>query len=760
MLSFFSSRKAINRWIAFLVFLLPGLFVNAQQKIDIGVFPSSQQDQFEIKLKSNYDVNFYLTNLQFTVKWPIQSNFNLNYPGAISPYSVLAQGQYQSGGYNYWVFVSPGGSLLNMTSGVEYVCAAFSFTQTSCMSFEIAADNWTFQNNGDFYIEINGLPKTGLIYQPILNITNFAGAAGGISGPSQTCQNSQFTYAVNPIANAESYIWNYSGSGVTINGNGNNVSLTFSNQATSGYLTVAGLNSCGQGQSSQPYFISIDQIPIINQTITGPTNLCAGQQNIIYEIPQSGNGLVYNWIIPSGFTSTGSTGSNSIILNLQQGAADAELSVFLSNNCGNSDTISLPIKIHALPLAQAGNDTVINYGTFAYLVAGNPGIPNCGFQWEPQNKVVSAHNQSTVSMPLANSNTFSLYVTDTIWGCQSHDFKQVILTGGPLSISPEASSDTVCMNDSIQLFANPCCGTGNYSYQWYSPDFTNPIWQSNNANPKFQPLANTTVYLIVSDGFDQDTAYLNLWINQLPTAFYAIVDTICENDSSGIILNFTGTPPFSFLFTNSTSSQIFNNIYVSQFTIYVNQGGIYEVINFQDSLCSGTVNGNASIVVNPVPPSPSISLAANILSSNYAFGNQWYSMSGPVSGAVNQQFAPQGPGVYYCIVTIGGCISAPSNSVTITSTDRIPTTPEGTNLFLFPNPSFDRVFLKSGDNSPITAKTIKIFSVSGILTMEMNIPEGDLLNKGIDISKLASGMYFLQITEEEKTTLTLKFVKE
>ena len=85
------------------------------------------------------------------------------------------------------------------------------------------------------------------------------GPAGQISGNSTVCagQNSE-VYSVPVISNATNYIWLYSGTGATINGYGNSVTINFAANATSGMLTVFGTGSCGNGQVSPGFPITIE----------------------------------------------------------------------------------------------------------------------------------------------------------------------------------------------------------------------------------------------------------------------------------------------------------------------------------------------------------------------------------------------------------------------------------------------------------------------------------------------------------------------
>lgn len=115
-------------------------------------------------------------------------------------------------------------------------------------------------------ITISGTPTASGIFNYSIPLTGGCGtvnatgtitvnalpsAAGPITGPAAfTPGTSGTTYSVSPITSATSYLWSYSGTGVTINGAGNSVTLDFSVSATPGTLSVFGRNSCGDGAAS------------------------------------------------------------------------------------------------------------------------------------------------------------------------------------------------------------------------------------------------------------------------------------------------------------------------------------------------------------------------------------------------------------------------------------------------------------------------------------------------------------------------------
>lgn len=104
-------------------------------------------------------------------------------------------------------------------------------------------------------------------------------AAGAISGSDTVVAGqSAVAYSVSDIAGATTYVWSYSGSGVLILGSGKNITLDFSDSATSGILSVYGSNSCGSGAISN-YDISV------------------------YVVKKFLSVGLHSWIIPSGVSS-------------------------------------------------------------------------------------------------------------------------------------------------------------------------------------------------------------------------------------------------------------------------------------------------------------------------------------------------------------------------------------------------------------------------------------------------------------------------
>lgn len=99
-------------------------------------------------------------------------------------------------------------------------------------------------------------------------------AAGAINGLAVVTEGDMgVAYNVGEITHATAYVWAYSGTGVTINGTGNVITLDFAIGATSGVLSVYGTNGCGAGEASNLSITVQPQIVTCTETTwTGLVN--------------------------------------------------------------------------------------------------------------------------------------------------------------------------------------------------------------------------------------------------------------------------------------------------------------------------------------------------------------------------------------------------------------------------------------------------------------------------------------------------------
>jgi len=163
--------------------------------------------------------------------------------------------------------------------------------------------------------------------------------AGTISGTSAICQGQNVvSYSLPAIPNASSYIWLYSGTGATINGTSNSITIDYAANATSGILTVKGNNMCGDGNNSPDYLIAVNSVP------TAPI--------ADFHIP-SATEIIWNWNVVSGATGYKFNTTNNYASAVDNGTntsytqtgltcnSSYTLYIWSYNSCGNSSSTTL-----------------------------------------------------------------------------------------------------------------------------------------------------------------------------------------------------------------------------------------------------------------------------------------------------------------------------------------------------------------------------------------------------------------------------------
>ena len=245
-------------------------------------------------------------------------------------------------------------------------------------------------------------------------------AAGDITGPASVCLGwTSQTYTVPPIANADTYEWSYTGTGVTLVPAGSSVNLNFSMSATSGFLTVKGHNNCGYGPVSANYSITVHDLPVVSYSI------CS-------DALTTKNGKPF---LLKGGSPDGPTGTYHL---------NSPLAAPLAGNMLNP----------ADPLVVTGNNTIYYTYTNAYsckstaqqvinVQPSNAGLPCLG----------------TMTDPRDNASYKIIQMGTQCW------FQENLRYGGTTRIYIDPQADN-CLFEKYCLSADPNCTLQGGFYQW------------------------------------------------------------------------------------------------------------------------------------------------------------------------------------------------------------------------------------------------------------------------------------------------------
>ncbi|MBL0073290.1 MAG: choice-of-anchor L domain-containing protein [Bacteroidetes bacterium] len=373
-------------------------------------------------------------------------------------------------------------------------------------------------------------------------ITVYPNPSPAITGITGICQGSTTTLTV-PGTYA-SYQWN---TGATTQ----NIQVgTAGNYA----VTVTTAFGCTGTNSTNTI---INALP--NPVITGVTAVCQGLASTFdagagYSAYLWSNGAVTQTINPSV-------------------AGTFTVTVTDANGCQNNT--SLALNVYALP------QPVIN-GDFEFCIGDNStitaGVGYASYIWNT--------GATASSVNITTAGNYAVTVTDGN-GCVGSTSATVIVNALP---TPVISGLTqICDGTTTTLI------TGNYaSYQWSNGETGSSIVTGTAGS------YNVTVTDI--NGCVNSTS-TTVTVFDLPQAVVTGTSEICIGQSTALNFNFTGTAPFTYTYSDGSTTFTPAPVAGSSASINVAPGNTmtYQLSTIADAHCAGTISGAATVTVNQLP---------------------------------------------------------------------------------------------------------------------------------------------------------------
>ena len=196
-----------------------------------------------------------------------------------------------------------------------------------------------------------------------------------------------------------------------------------------------------------------------------------------------------------------------------------------NGHCTDQKTQTVPV--YAVPVASAtAQPSTVIYGGVATLTASAGATGSFNFHWEPADMVVNANAQTTQTVPLQATQTYTVTVTNPQGGCSSSAQVTVSMEGSNMTAMASADQYELCEGESTTLHAQPSGGTGNYTFSW-TP--ANTLNNANIQNPvATPPVGETTYTCAVSDGITNQNVSVTIMVH--PNEVEDVEHTICEND--------------------------------------------------------------------------------------------------------------------------------------------------------------------------------------------------------------------------------------
>ncbi len=403
--------------------------------------------------------------------------------------------------------------------------------------------NATTANSGQYSLAIvvNGQPSDDTshtvvhVYQPQANAGNDSTIMNGVTT----------TLHGSCTAGSGSYHYKWSPSSKLINDSVQNPQTV--NLFSTTVFTLHVKDDTAKCQSTDNVTISIAGGVLAVNAVATPSSICFGATSEIRAMGSGGAGnYTFQWTGPNGFSSTlpNPTVAPTTTSTYQVSASDGY----------NTATGSVTVTVIPLPVAAAGENKAIPYGTYTFLsgsVIG--GASSYFYSWTPAEKLINSGVQNPQTTNLTSTTVYSLTTTDLNTNCVSANAANVSIevTGGPLNVNPVATPASICRGDSTLLHA--AAGGGNvgfYQYQWSSdpPGFTSTI-----SDPTVNPLVNTTYFVTVTDQFNSTQGSALISIYPEPVIRLGPADTTVRVYDT--ILLDAQNPGSSYLWSNGAVTQ-------------------------------------------------------------------------------------------------------------------------------------------------------------------------------------------------------------
>lgn len=274
----------------------------------------------------------------------------------------------------------------------------------------------------------------------------------------------------------------------------------------------------------------------------------------------------YAWDFGDGQTSTQQNPSHTYA---NPGNYSVTLTVGTGGHvCSSSKTNH--VIVNDQPVANAGNDSSVNFNNPATLTAGT--VSGATYAWTPAEKISGNPNQQTVqTVPLVETTTFTLTVTKN--GCSDSD-QVTISVGAQMTASATIEDNELCDGNSTSVTATASGGNGNYTYAWESSrpvTFSNPNEASTNVDP--QGPGEYVLTCVVNDGQTTMRPQVNLTVN--PAENIDITEAVCPSELPYILELPDGTTQS---FTEGTGASGWHKTVMNTFGCNVNVS-LYLTVN-------------------------------------------------------------------------------------------------------------------------------------------------------------------------------------
>jgi hypothetical protein len=296
------------------------------------------------------------------------------------------------------------------------------------------------------------------------------------------------------------------------------------------------------------------------------------------------------------------------------------------------------------------------------------------------------------------------------------------------------SKYSFCASDTLKLsITNSVKGD---KYIWY---FGTKVDTLNVTAKSFLETQKVLITKVDSLGCETKTDSLSvtkLAVVATPTISNSSSLTFCAGNN--VILTSSGTPNNQWFLNGNAISNSNSTTYT------VTSSGVYKV-KASTSDCSSAFSSDVTVVVNPIPPTPTITLDVNgSLSSSASNGIQWYFNDVKIDNATQKTIVPTNSG-NYTVKVITPCESAISSPYNVVVTSAEETILE--QVQVAPNPFSNRFKVSFPVEFGKTSQVKVLDMLGSVHFKKQAVSNGEF----IDLGHLSGGNYILHLESNDNS---------
>jgi hypothetical protein len=270
-------------------------------------------------------------------------------------------------------------------------------------------------------------------------------------------------FSISDVPYANYYVWNFSGSGITLTGSGASIFLNANNTPTSGTLTVTPYSACLAGIPSS---IAINVDPVPHSFAGNDSSLTCTRTTLTLNGQSNTSNTSFQWELPNSTSQNG----NSLIIT--EPGQYTFIVTDLNNGCISEDVCSISLDTTRPTLLLPVGPFDLTCRDTTLFLLGNSSTPNTQLHWR------KSTGEYFIDPFLCNTpGNYFLTGTNLINGCkdslpltvfQNTTIPDLYFDSHP--ISSIALDTLTCTKDSLIVTIGSF--TANTSYQFQKPDLS------------------------------------------------------------------------------------------------------------------------------------------------------------------------------------------------------------------------------------------------------------------------------------------------